>query len=1206
MGNHAQCPSTRGKRTPSSPRRDLARVGGTGQRLWRSPEEIADTPAFREFLEREFPAGASELLNTSRRNFLRVMGAGLALAGAATIPGCRRPDHKILPYSQDVPEEVVPGKPLYYATSMPMPGGGAEGLLVETHEGRPTKVEGNPLHPLSQGKSSAWAQASVLGLYDPDRLKHPVFRDPQKGPQVATWDDFEHWWKNVAGLESKFDASGGRGLALLIGRRSSPSINAVRRRLERRWPNAIFAVYEPSEIGNAAEGARIALGGDFRELLSFDKARVVVSLDRDFLNSSSAHEPNALKHARDFASMRRPMRAGDPMNRLYALETTFTLTGAQADHRLGLAPSRIEAAAIVLARRVLDRLGSERGAALERALSRVVVPEEDGLDAEFLDAAAEDLVAHGGEGLVVAGESQRPEIHALVHALNRVLGNAGATVRYRRLDPRTEPDEVADSLTGIRAVADMMVAGRLDTLICLECNPVYDAPADLDFASRFKKVPHTITLAVRKSETAEASQWRLNGAHFLESWGDVRSGDGTLSPIQPMIAPIFEPARSELEFLAWLTGDERYTEEVRNPLEGEDQPQTVRRVSGHRIVRTVWRDAGLIAGDFEKGWKRALHDGVVPGASASRGVVPLDGDLVHANVGSALEGLSLAAPPTGSSMEVVFGFGLLGDGRFANDAWLQELPATATRVVWDNPALVSPATAKRLDLMPESYTKDQDPDARVAAVRVNGRSIEIPVWIMPGMPDDAIVLTLGYGRTAAGRVGDGVGFDTYALRDSAGRVRAGGATLSRTSRTHFVASTQVHWSLEGRDAVVRQIDKPYYDEHAAEPVVAQKDEIYGRFEKHLNVAEQMGELSHTPPNVSIYDNPMNQTPGNPSSNERLAQRYGTKKAPIYENRPQWGMSIDMSTCTGCGVCTIACQSENNIPSVSKPEVAKGREMHWIRVDRYFTGDDWHHPEEMVHQPVACVQCENAPCETVCPVNATVHGPEGLNLMVYNRCIGTRYCSNNCPYKVRRFNFFDWGQTKFNGGFVGEQLGDPGNKNLIPPRLRERLDEIAKAKHNPDVTVRGRGVMEKCTYCLQRINRARYETKLKDLEDIPDGFFQTACQQACPSGSIVFGDLLDESSRVRAARDDHRSYLLLGYLNTRPRTTHMLRVRNPNPRLREPIDPLAGHHGGGHENGHGEGHDGEEHGLLHDPAKRLDDPGYAGTLRVLGAAMGVHA
>ncbi|MFG0326032.1 MAG: 4Fe-4S dicluster domain-containing protein, partial [Phycisphaerales bacterium JB037] len=468
---------------------------------------------------------------------------------------------------------------------------------------------------------------------------------------------------------------------------------------------------------------------------------------------------------------------------------------------------------------------------------------------------------------------------------------------------------------------------------------------------------------------------------------------------------------------------------------------------------------------------------------------------------------------------------------------------------------------------------------------------------------------LAEGGAGCGVVANGVGTDTYKVRDSAARATASGATLSKTSARKFVASTQNHWSLEGRDSILRQIDKPYYDQYAAEPIKPEPDKIYGSLEKKLNLAEQMGELSHTPANVSIYDNPFNDGPEDPNPDNRVKDRLGIERAPEYAIRPQWGMSIDLSSCTGCGVCTIACQSENNIPSVGPNEVAKGREMHWIRVDRYFTGEDPFQPDEMLHQPVACVQCENAPCETVCPVNATIHGPEGLNLMVYNRCIGTRYCSNNCPYKVRRFNFFDWAQTKFNGSFVGEEtFGRPGNVNFIPPRLRERVDEISKMKQNPDVTVRGRGVMEKCTYCLQRINRARYETKLHDLEHTPDGFFQVACQQACPSNSIVFGDLLDESSRVHQARHNHRSYLLLGYLNTRPRTTHMLRVRNPHPDLRAAVDPLAGHHGGGHGTGehHDDSHGEETHGFLHDPRKKLEDPGYAGSLRVLGSALGVHA
>ncbi|MCB9845692.1 MAG: TAT-variant-translocated molybdopterin oxidoreductase [Phycisphaeraceae bacterium] len=1188
-----QCHSTKGRMTP--PRaRELSRVGGTGQKLWRSVEEVADTPDFREFLEREFPAGASTLLETSRRDFMKIMGAGLALAGAATIPGCRRPDHKILAYSRDVPEMAIPGKPLFYATSLPIPGGGAEGVVVETHEFRPTKVEGNPLHPINQGKSSVWAQASVMGLYDPERLKHPIFVENGEA-KAATWDDFKYWW-NQQGLTDQFDATGGRGLAILTNKKSSPSREAVRDALKRKYANAIWAVYEPSESGTVGAGCALAFGAPRREVLSLAKASTIVSIDRDFLNTSSANEPRAMAHARDFASTRRPMRPGDPMSRLYMAETGFSITGSCADHRMALAPSRLVAFAVLLGREVLRLTGG--AADLLRAIEAVDVPAGDDLDRRMIEVAAKDLVEHRAGSLVVAGPSLPAEAHALVHAMNRALGAVGTTVSYL---PVPDADESAAPLSGLEAVSRAIDAGQVDTLICIDVNPVYDAPGEMEFAAKFSRVRRTITLAVGASETASASMWQLNGTHPLESWGDTRSADGTIAPIQPMIAPLYEPAMSEIEFVAWLSGDPRFFETPAADAHATNGHGPSPHVSGHAIVRETWKNAGVITGDFEKGWRRALHDGLAHGSTATPGE-GAPAATVLANATQAVSRLRVGAAPEQDSLDVSFRCSHVGDGRFANVSWLQEFPDTGTRVVWDNPALVSPATAKAMGVMPEPYI-EKEPKARVVTVTVDGRSVEIPVWILPGMADNCVLLTLGYGRTVCGAVGDNIGFDVGAVRPRSGAMTLRGGRISKTPRRYFIASTQVHWSMEGRDSIVRQLDKKWFDAHAGHGPTIKADEIYGRFESELTLGERLGELSHTPPNVGAYPNPFNAGAADPDTSKRVTDRLGRQTPPIYAERPQWGMSIDLSSCTGCGACTIACQAENNIPNVGKKETAKGREMAWIRVDRYFTGDDWRRPESMLHQPVACVHCENAPCETVCPVNATSHDREGLNVMAYNRCIGTRYCANNCPYKVRRFNFFEYGPKKFNGGFVGEQAigARPDNVNLIPPRLREQLDEISRLRMNPDVTIRSRGVMEKCSYCVQRINAARFEMKIKDMAEIPDGFVQSACQQACPSSAIEFGDLLDPHSRVRQHRENDRSYLLLGFLNTRPRTTHMLRVANPHPDLvsqeRRDHDPLAAH-GGGREESEPEG---GGHSFF-DPRQARDDAGYAMSLRVLTGAL----
>lgn len=1193
MSKLEQCPSTKdSERTPEI----AAHAGGvTGRRYWRSLDEISETNEFRGFVEREFPAGASELLGESRRDFVKLMGASVALAGAATLPGCRRPEHHIMPYSSNVPEQVIPGKALFYATAMPLTGGGAEGILAETHGGRPTKIEGNPLHPVNRGKTSIWSQASVLTLYDPDRLKHPVYLNPSSGPKVATWDDFKAWSsEHFAG----FDATRGRGLAFLVDKKTSPTRNALKARIMQRWPEASWHAYSASERSGAAEGARTAFGAPARVHYDLTRAQRIVSLDSDFTCSG----PEALVHSRDLSSTRRVRHAGDEMSRLYVLESCPSGTGSLADHRIRMAPSQISAFALALAN--------------ELGIGRFSVPAGAEIDAEIVSKIAEDLRGHEGSSVVIPGEGQPAEIHALCHAINTTLGAMGTVVSTSPMSA----DEARSSVESIRSLAAEMTAGRVDTLVCIDTNPLFDAPADLNFGDAFASLSTTITWSVQASETAARSMWSLNGAHFLESWGDVEAYDGTISPIQPMIAPLYDPALSDIELLALLAGDE-------NP-------------DGYALVRQTWASvlgSRVETPAFDKRWRRALHDGLLAGTAANKTSAGANMTSVRA----ALGGLGIAPAPAQDALEVVFTTANVGDGRWANCGWLQELPDTASKVVWDNPAYLSPNTAKALGVLPDHtwqdefnpYTKQQMPKAKMATLTLGGRQLELPVWILPGVPDNTVILRLGYGRTESGHVGNQVGFNTYALRTAENPSTATGATLAKASGSYTIASTQNHWTMGGRDSILRSIDKKWWDEHGDTPPKVTTDHIYGGEGQPLNLAEQLGELSHTPRNISIYDNPQN------------ASKENAAPGSDFSKGPQWGMTIDMNACSGCGVCTVACQSENSIPIVGKREVAKGREMQWIRVDRYFAGDDLNNPSGMLNQPVACVHCENAPCETVCPVNATVHGDEGTNDIAYNRCIGTRYCANNCPYKVRRFNFFEWGWNKYNGRFYGEDLiGDAPveqkdlNKNLIPPRLRQKLDEIQRMQLNPDVTVRSRGVMEKCTYCIQRINEARSDVKVKNIwkrgqntemgpdyeAPIPDGFFQVACQQACPSDAIVFGDILNPESNVSQWRENQRSYMVLGYLDTRPRTTHLMRVDNPNAALLAHLDPAGyearlGHdpldHGGGHGEGHGDSHDdghggghddhSESHGFFYD-TNRSSDRGYALSLRVLGAATGVHA
>ncbi|NUQ51281.1 MAG: TAT-variant-translocated molybdopterin oxidoreductase [Phycisphaerales bacterium] len=1203
-----QCPSTTKaeKRKPSKAEladtpRELQSLNGRagGPKVWRSVEEFSDQPQFREFVEREFPAGASELLTGSRRDFVKLMGASLALAGAATIPGCRRPDHKIMSYSQQVPEEIIPGKPLFYATSMPLPGGGAEGLLVETHEGRPTKVEGNPLHPINRGRSSIWAQASILSLYDPDRpsnVEYPKYRNPSRGPLTATWDDFRLWADEHFKV---YDSNEGDGLAFIVDKKTSPSRDAARDLVKKRWPKASWLAYNAAETSSVTAGAAMAFGSPMHAIESFDKADVVVSLDRDFLNAIGHGESLGLSNARSFASRRRPMSVKDSMNRLYVAESGFTMTGASADHRLRLAPSRIAGFAVELAKVLLNTVGGD-ATALASAVRGVDVPAGADIDPDFVNACADDLRAAAGRSIIVAGPSLAPAVHALVHAMNAALGNIGKTVSLVPMSGEL----ASDSLAGLGELSKKMMSGGVKTLVTIGVNPLYDAPVDADFAAAFAKVANTITLSVELTETLAASTWALNGAHALESWGDTMAADGTIAPIQPMIAPLYEPAMSELELLTVLASDDR----------------VAAKADGYEFVRGVWKST-LGEANFDKKWREALWNGVV----INSGAAPASPKVDYAAVASVVGGMKgmFAGAPSQTSMEAVFVTGHVGDGRFANIPWLQELPVFGTRTVWDNPALVSPQTAEAMGLMPDKGT-EQYPEARLASVTIGGRSVTVPVWILPGMADNVVVLTLGYGRKTAGRVADGVGVDVNPLRTIGGGWSARDVKLVKEPGGYPISSTQNHWSLEGRTAIARAVDLPVWQKYGEE-IEKKTEPLYGTTAE-LKFAERLGELSHTPPNIGAYENPYNRSKTEPDPKNVDA----AGKPPVYATGEQWGMTIDLSSCTGCGTCTIACQAENNIPVVGKKEVQKGREMTWIRVDRYYVGNDLNDPGEMLNQPVACVHCENAPCEVVCPVNATVHGPEGINYMTYNRCIGTRYCANNCPYKVRRFNFFDYGVTKFNGDYFGKEtlekiVPDRGgitgsgthnklNPNLIPPRLRQKLDEISRMQKNPDVTVRSRGVMEKCSFCIQRINAAKVESKLKDLKGVPEGMFQVACQQACPSEAITFGNILDPAAAVHATRNSARSYMLLGYLNTRPRTTHMVRVRNPNEKLLAKKDPERvhswehpfhhGHESHDSHDTHDTGGAAKEHAFRVEPSKRRQDRGYALSLNVLSS--GVNA
>ena len=1189
MSKLDQCPSH--DHAPAQEREARGSQPG-GRQYWRSLDEVVDTQEFRDFLEREFPARASELLDSSRRSFLKVMGASLALAGVASIPGCRRPDHRILPFNT-APESLVPGKPTFYATALPRPGGGAEGVLAKTYEGRPTKIEGNPLHPYSRGKSSVAAQASVLDLYDPDR--NPKDQGTETSVPVASWNEFTAL---AAKIGAEADRNDGASLAFLMRKGTSPARDEMRRRIMERWPSATWVAYEPAESENALAGAMLAYGTAVRPEYRLENARVIVTLDRDLIGEEGGLDIDRGWGVARYRAGTKPKRsaADAEMSRLYAIETRMTSTGGMADHRLPLSVDGVSAFAIMLGDAVLQRAGGGplRSLQVNLATARGSLSAwSSKIDQKWINAIADDLVAARGSALVVAGGSQPAIVHALTHAINEALMGVGRTVAYRALKG-SAGDASSD---GLRSMCDEMRSGVITTVVMLNANPVFDAPADLGFGELLAKVSTSVHLG-EHDETAAAATMHVAASLPLESWGDVEDFDGTYTVIQPMIAPLWD-GHSELEALGAVLGDTADGYAI-------VQSSFAKRVG---LSRTM-PGAGTIPNPaFELAWRRCLHDGMLQGSTGSNPEVTSNVRVprIEAALREAVGGIG--AGPTPEALDVVFlPSSRVHDGRWANNGWLQELPEPVTKNTWDNPVLISKATADKLGISPDRHLKGPRYNkVQQCELTIDGRTAVFPIWIQPGLPENTIVVTLGYGRTRAGRIGTGTGVDGYPVRTSKALAVARGATLkpAKGEPAYLIANTQDHWALDGRD-VFRETDLYWWRLHG--DAILDETDSYGR-QRILTGGERLSPMeTHAPAEYDIYK----RAPGRGSSiyyhkvdkhGDAILDDHGRIQHPDNaRGKPiqQWGMSIDLTTCTGCGACTAACQAENNIPVVGKMEVAKGREMHWIRVDRYFSSDTMddkaYENPSMAIQPVPCMQCESAPCEVVCPVNATVHGREGTNDMAYNRCIGTRYCSNNCPYKVRRFNYFDYATKELDGNYSGrdmlpESVSESVNPDLIPPRLREKVTEVEAMKNNPHVTVRSRGIMEKCTYCVQRINLARVETKLHDLAYIPDGYFQTACQQACPSNSIVFGDIYDYQSNdgkgaaVVAAKNDPRTFAMLAFLNTRPRTTYMARIRNPNeairPRGQNPFD--AHGHGAGH-GGHDD-HDHDAHGDQHSDAGR---------------------
>jgi molybdopterin-containing oxidoreductase family iron-sulfur binding subunit len=952
-------------------------LGQGGPRFWKSLEEWSHGPEFLPWLHREFPALASEWPSgISRRRFLQLMGASFALTGLTACS--RQAQDKLVPYVQR-PDKIIAGKPLFYATTCPHRGRG-KGVLVRADMGRPTKIEGNPDHPASLGATDIWMQASILGLYDPDRSQAI-----RRGEASSTWDDFSRF---VQDRLTEHDKDQGAELFLLTGPTTSPSLADQLQRLRQRLPKLTWCRHDPLEPIRALA----ASGAKAEPVVDLSRADVIVSLDADFLYEG----PTNLMLTKAFSRKRR-----DPANgfsRLYVVESVPSITGVKADVRWRRKPSEIPLFAQQLADAVLNNAAASS-------------PE--------VQQVAADLQQHRGRAVVLAGDYQPEAVHVLAYRLNQALGNIGATVTYR------EAAAPPIAAVPVEAFADALKQSTSATLLIAECNPVYDLPAALDFAGAIKRTEHSIHLGLYRDETAALCRWHVPESHYLESWGDLLAPDGTPSLIQPLIQPLYPGTATLLEVLSLFV---------------DPAPR-----QGYDIVHDFWQTR--LPSDVPAAFERALNQGVI--SATTLPLAPPAPDV------SAVQDSASVSDVATASLELLFRpDSSVEDGQLANNAWLQELPRPLTKLTWDNVAMVSPATAKDL-----GWTTGD-----VVRLESNGQSVEAPAWIQPGHADGCVSVTLGYGRTHAGNVGNGVGFNAGLLRT--GRDWSQPLTSATlTGARHDLASTQQHFSMEGHDLIrVQHLDGSSADSTPRE--------------------------EPPPPDKTLYP-PHNYT------------GYA------------WAMSIDLNTCVGCNACVVACQSENNIPVVGKEQVIRGREMHWIRVDRYFEGA----PENpaMHFQPVNCMQCEDAPCEVVCPVGATVHSSEGLNDMVYNRCVGTRYCSNNCPYKVRRFNFLEYNAPK--------------------------QPTLALMK-NPDVTIRSRGVMEKCTYCVQRIEGARIEAQ-KAMRPIRDGDIVTACQAACPAEAIVFGNKNDPESRVSKLRSLPRSYGLLAELNTRPRTTYLEKVINPS-------------------------------------------------------------
>lgn len=1062
-----------------------------GPNYWKSLDELMETEGFKDVVAREFPQAAADFDGMDRRHFMKIMAASFAMAGVG-LSGCRRPEHKILSYAKQ-PENVIPGRAEYYATAY----GSAHDavpLIVETHQVRPTKVEGNPTYAAYAGKTNTYAQSSILDLYDPDRSQVSRKGSSIIGRNVA--------FDEIAALRRQVASKQGRGLAILSGRSTSKSRQRLLRKLKATMPELVLAEYEPIDQSAPLRAAENLFGAKVKPLYDFEKAKCVLAIDANFMGG----EAGSIRNTLGFARSRRIMNAdeADNMNRLYAVESDYSVTGSMADHRFRLSNGEMAAFTALVLAELAEQSGSGNSlvAQLKAKAEPLLKTYESKELGKWIHECAKDLLKHrtAGTALIVGASSLPEEVQQMIYVANQLVGAYGNTL--------TLIEDFQDRQQSIGDLAARIQAGEIEQLLIIDGNPVYDAPSDLDWANLQKSVKSVYHYSLYENETTALANVHFSACHYLESWNDLQTYDGTYCSVQPMIHPLYDGIM-ELELLARLAGE---TE-----------------TDAYAIVQATFNEIRPQQKSLQEEFEEQLFLGVLEN-SGSR-VVQITPNV--SRLGEFVTDLQVEPKsPSKDNLEVRFlpSFHAY-DGRYLNNGWLQECPEPMTKLTWDNALLISPKLAEHLEVLPSamminklgaSRIRNNQVEAgkqRAPKVRIelaDGRSVDAWVHIQPGLADYTVIAPLGFGRTKAGRVGTGTGFNAYPLRTSKETVAALGAKITVTGGTYLLANTQEHASMEGR-ALVRETNLSDY-------------------KKDPDWVNKMGMESHSPPIYGKdHDMPLAEKV------TKIPVGNSLYKTPEFTAPQQWGMSIDLNTCTGCNACVIACQSENSTPIVGKDQVLRGREMHWMRLDRYYasgSSDTLEIPEDpqVAILPVGCQHCELAPCETVCPVNATVHDEQGLNTMAYNRCVGTRYCGNNCPYKVRRFNFFDWNERQIDKLYAGP-LGPKG------------MPDSLQMQKNPNVTVRMRGVIEKCTYCVQRIEAAKIRQKVaaRDSDDIkvPDKVIQVACQQACPADSIVFGDIADPETAVSKAKASDRNYALLGYLNIRPRTTYLGRVRNPN-------------------------------------------------------------